>query len=309
MKILCTFPGKYGDLLWALPTIRAISRRVGYPVHLDLGAGLASIVPLLQRQPYLATVHARADWETRDTAPISPRTPPWSQTQPWDYDAVLHLGYRDWPLPDVAMHTRQTAHLEGTEGPDARGLLTSPLTLDEWSFEPWITLPGDQYPDYRWPWLYGFTDEHFELKYGLVTLLERQSRLRLTGPLNLDQRRLPPTNVGYNPRWTQEAGCAATTWEQSVELLQHTSALLTCNSALHVLAVACGVPVVMVEPNPMRHNPVFYPLGMTGPEVTLVTGTDGLPTVDARHTYDALEAVLARAGTAQIDSPAIPPSR
>ena len=25
MTILCTFPGKHGDLLWALPTVRAIS--------------------------------------------------------------------------------------------------------------------------------------------------------------------------------------------------------------------------------------------------------------------------------------------
>ena len=59
-----------------------------------------------------------------------------------------------------------------------------------------------------------------------------------------------------------------------------------------VLAVALGVPAVIVEPNPMRHNPIFWPLGMDGPQVTCVKGGDGKPTHDARHTADVLREKL-----------------
>jgi hypothetical protein len=40
-----------------------------------------------------------------------------------------------------------------------------------------------------------------------------------------------------------------------------------------------------------RWNPIFYPLGKTG-RVRLVTGNDGLPTIDARHTAEVLREVL-----------------
>jgi hypothetical protein len=64
-------------------------------------------------------------------------------------------------------------------------------------------------------------------------------------------------------------------------------------SAWHVLAMAMGIPVVLVEPLEARWNPIFYPLGMDGPQVTMVRGNDGNPTFDARHVADALTRALA----------------
>ena len=68
--------------------------------------------------------------------------------------------------------------------------------------------------------------------------------------------------------------------------------LLTDCSALHVLAVALGIPTVIVEPMEARWNTIFYPLGFDGPQVTIVKGLDGQPTFDARHVTETLSKVI-----------------
>lgn len=276
MNLLCTFPGKYGDLLWALPTVRALSRRIGGPVDLAIPLAFESIAPLIRLQSYIRQVFPLDDWITRDTAPISPREPPAApdtsggRAMGGPYTAVLHLGYRDWPLPDVCRHTLETARVEGDWL-----IQEEELCL----FQPWIRVP-DKYADHSWDWVYGFTDEFFELKFGLVVLLE-QGRFK--------RHHIPATGIGSSPRWSTEAGNFQTSWEGSAAILQKSKAFLGCCSALHVLAVACGCPVVLMEPQPMRHNQVFYPLGVDGRQgVTLVTGSDGKPTWDARHVADTL---------------------
>lgn len=275
MRILCTFPGKFGDLLWALPTIRALAARIDGPVDLLLAANLAPIAPLLRAQDYLQHVWCDARWLTVDTAPISPRVP---VEVPAGYDAVYHLGYTGWPrrpLPYEILDIFNGHHRDVPIDP----LLDGELALDR----PWITMPTAYAATYRWPWVYGFTDEHFELKHGLVQLLTYGPRFAAG---------LPACAIGANPRWMDEAGEPSTSWEDSARLLRHADVFLGCCSALHVLAVAVGTPVVLMEPNPHRHHPIFYPVGQAGPQVTLVTGNDGLPTFDARHVRDVLTSRL-----------------
>lgn len=290
MKILCTFPGKYGDLLWALPTIRAISRRAGEPVDLWVAKPFASITPLLSHQPYLGLVAAIDTWEVRDTAPMTPRAPAILDALPTRYDRILNLGYRDWPLPDVARHTWETACQE--LAPDA---MLEALDLTT----PWI-VPAPGSPTGRTAWLAAFTDEYFELKVGVWDLL--------TDPINFRHPDVRPryswegrNSIGGGPlsistgaRWTREAGHSGCEWVQGAAWMTRTGAVLADCSAWHVLAVAMGVPVVMMEPQPMRHNAIFYPVGAAGPQVYLVKGIDNQPTWDARHIGDALEQVLAR---------------
>jgi hypothetical protein len=85
MRVLVTFPGRYGDLLWALPSVRAVSEAIGGPVDLVIAGPFGSIVPLLEQQDYLGTVTARPDWVVQDTAPMTPRTPPLGAVE---YDPV-----------------------------------------------------------------------------------------------------------------------------------------------------------------------------------------------------------------------------
>lgn len=299
MRILCTFPGKFGDLLWALPTIRALARRIGTPIDLLLAAPLASIVPLLQAQPYIGRCVADPDWQTENTAPISPRVPHGREDVISPYDYTLHLGYRGWPeraLPFETLHTCNYAN----QFPRVIEVGTHPIPEAELCLEePWITPPPALRPYQSWEIVTGFTDEHFELKVGLVTLLDLA---RGTGSVSHDEVRIAGRDIAHytsaapGSRWAREMYCCPPDdgWIEQAHLFQRARVFLGCCSALHVLAVAMGTPVVLMEPNPHRHHPIFYPLGMDGPQVTLVRGNDGLPTFDSRHVFDTLQRVLAR---------------
>ena len=285
MKILCTFPGKYGDLLWALPAIRALSRRVGARVDLQIAGAFGSIADLLQVQPYIGVILVDTGWAVQETAPMTPRIPPGPDALR-GYDHVFHLGHRAWPQRPLPFETLDCLSDQwGWNGLDGDPPADADLHLEE----PWITVE-ERHAGFYWPWNYGFTDEHFELKYGLVSLLSRESR-------RAQRTHLPPCGIGMSARWQAEAGIVSCTWNESAALLQHTGVLLACNSALHVLAVAVGVPVVLMEPNPHRHHEIFYPLGDIGPQVTLVRGNDGRPTFDARHVYTVLQNVLTQTHT------------
>jgi len=279
VSILCTFPGKYGDLLWALPTIRALARRTGEAIDLQTSADMASICPLIAQQGYIGHAYSNPDWirvhvDTQDRLP-----PDGSPTPPHRYDHIFHLGYRGWPQRPLPFETVNCLN-EQWLATEHKPILESELDLGT----PWITAP--EIYTYHWAWVHGFSDDHFELKYGLVQLLEKQ-RLRFhPGP------HLPPTVIGSNPRWETEGGFIGSSWEESAAILAHTSVFLGCNSGLHVLALALGKPVVMMEPSEARWNPIFFPFGPGGPEVTLVRGNDGKPTWDARHVADALQHVL-----------------
>lgn len=283
--IVVTHPGRFGDLLWALPTARLLAEAYGAPVHLHIPAQYDAIAPLLRQQPYLASVLSREDWQVEQTAPITPRQPPAWQTATRP-DRVFHLGYRGWPqypLP-LEVHTDVAAH----QWRDADGVLPA-LDLTR----PWIT--ATSIDDAGSDCAVGFTEEHFELKYGIWSLLiNREPRVVGVGA---------PTDPGRgfislctSPRWQQEADHGGADWPTAASWISASKVFLGCCSALHVLAVALGVPAVVMEPNPHRLHPIFWPLGTDGPQVTLVKGLDGQATWDARHTAETIARVLAARG-------------
>jgi hypothetical protein len=152
---------------------------------------------------------------------------------------------------------------------------------------PWITAPYQNITPAALAT--AFTEAWFELKLGLVECL---SHVEIAGA---------PDGVVLTPpgsRWDTEAGFPGCTWVAAAWLIARSTVVLADCSALHVLAVALGKPVLLYEPMEARWNPIFYPLGMDGPEVTMIRGGDGKPTIDARHTAEylrkALEALRAR---------------
>lgn len=276
MSILLTHPGRYGDLLWGMAVARAIATANG-PVDLVLSGKYNGLADLSVHQAYIHSVYTLPDWVVQETAPMTPREPPrspegWSQR----WDRVIHLGYKGWPSCPLPQYMYQTVQ---EEHPD---LPLAPLDLET----PWITPPEGatrwfmqrrRYPPRRIA--VGFSDEHFELKYGLAGLMD-------TTDLSWD--------LSYacgSPRWSAEGGEGTATWGQAAQIIDQSEVFLGCCSALHVLAVALGTPVVLMEPNPQRHHPIFYPLGTTG-RVKLVLGNDGQPTFDSRHVREYLEQTL-----------------
>lgn len=281
MTVLCTFPGKHGDLLWALPTVRAISELYAVPIDLQIGWRVGSLAELIQRQPYIGHVDVDAQWVTQDTAPPSPYRPPMT---PPGYDRVFHLGYDAWPSPDLP-HDIYRRFLEQLGDSYSIDVLDPPI-LD--LITPWIKSP---YALPQTDVCLGFTDEYFELKYGLYMLLHQQLKHYV--------------NLSTSPRWKDEGGQSGYTWLSAAAWLGTTKVFLGCCSALHVLACAMGVPVVIMEPSEPRWNEIFYPYGKVGPQVWLVNGGDGRPTWDARHVLGSIEATLEQQYARALSQPSL----
>lgn len=281
MRVLVSFPGRYGDILWAMPVLRALSRRLNQPIDLAISGEFASIVPLLQQQDYLGQVTAYQTWSL--AAPESWRGPMVGVAD--TYDAILHLGYRGWPQRPLPFEVLDTLNAQSQIGgsqwtrfgtiPDAE------LDLQT----PWITVDGSaSLTDLA----VGFTEAWFELKFGLLCCLDAA---------------LPPYIVLTPPgtRWVTEMPpqtlpVCATDWIGSARIIRHATHFLGDCSALHVLAVALGTPAVIMEPMEGRWNPIFWPLGQDGPQVTVVRGNDGRPSFDARAVRAAVEQRLTRQG-------------
>lgn len=199
---------------------------------------------------------------------MSPRTPP---VTPLIYDRTFHLGYAGWPEEPLPYECCRIANITRDAKREPR------LTID--LARPWIG-GGASSPGLGAIGL-GWSDEWFELKYGLTRLLEfTRPSMRPTHGFLL---------CAPGSRWEQEAQFKATAWIDNAREMAMASTFVGCCSALHVLACAVGVPrVLILEPNPQRHHPVFYPYGQNGPRTVLIRGGDGQPTFDARHLVDAI---------------------
>jgi len=265
MSTLVSFPGRYGDLLWSLPTARAISEQRGEPVDLAIAGEFASIVPLLQEQPYLNEVIVLPGW---DMTPPNWKAPLHDDLlQEYCWDEILDLGYKEWPTCPLPYYIAQQAKQQ--------------IDLKR----PWITVPP--WADFADTVVVGFTEAWFELKLGLLhSLLHPEHRVL---PMDGTNRTFLHTVEGS--RWQTEGWAVPTVafdWLLTARVLQDARLFFGDCSALHVLACATGTPVLLCEPMEARWNPIFYPYGMDGPEVTVVMGNDDKPTFDARACADAL---------------------
>lgn len=267
-RVLCTFPGRYGDLLWALPAIRAIAESGGQPVDLQIAGEFEGIRSLLEGQSYLHTVLADPRWGL--TPPNEWRAPDHYH----QYDHTYHLGYRGWPTRPLPEEIYLQAVIEtGRELPS--------LDLQR----PWLAAPVDGPITYSTrdrvhQIAVGFSECYFELKVGLLQLVSEHD-------IGWSTR-----TVMGGGRWMDEAGQGSCNWAEAAHGIASAQIFLGDCSALHVLAVALGIPVVIVEPMEARWNEIFYPYGTEGPQVTLVRGLDGRPTFDARHTIQTIEEVI-----------------
>ena len=76
MRIVFTMPGRFGDVLWAMPSARAVAETFDQPVTVVLSPKYGSLADLLRLQPYIAEVVIDPAWEIREDAPMQPRVPP-----------------------------------------------------------------------------------------------------------------------------------------------------------------------------------------------------------------------------------------
>lgn len=305
MRILCTHPGRFGDILWALPTMRAIAEAYGQPVEFLTSAKYEAINKLVELQPYIACAEFDPAWQVIESAPMTPRVPPGADEYerrgindprpaiPPYYDHVFHLGYEGWPSPTLAEDVYQRAVRQADRA-------LPPLDLDT----PWIATPHVRLapPDQPLVWV-GWSEEYFELKVGILVCLAARFQqvefqwLRPWGgrydEVDHTQDCVRPNRVQPQHRLGVNVSMVRARWPLAAALATAASAYVGCLSASWVLANALGLPVVAVEPNPQRHHPVFW---RESPRNRLVLGGDGKPTFDARHVGDMLQQVLKEQG-------------
>lgn len=286
MRILTTFPGKFGDILWALPTVRAISEGAGKPVDFLTSKqyGTPEFLDLLQQQGYIQHVYTDPDWIVEHSAPMQPVQPPrFAALSPSDftrmalphlpeqtYDQVIHLGYPSWPEAPLPSYTYKV------------GQLAFPGIAQLDLARPWVEVQDPYSPTEL---VVGFSDEHFELKVGITVLLDRDAML-VVAP--------------HNSRWGFERPVGmyplrCCDWVEAAGIIRSSGLFFGCCSALHVLACALGKRCVIMEPNEHRWNSIFWPYGQDDFRVTLVKGNDGRPTFDSRHCADTIAKVLQEA--------------
>ncbi len=289
MKVLCTMPGKFGDIMWSLPTVRAIAKAAGEPVDFMISAAYGTLAPLLAHQPYLRNWIVNAKWQVRDTAPMTPSRPPDCPVDPpidYAWDKIIHLGYERWPqnLLPVEIYLQAT----GQWGSNLPG-----LELET----PWITAPREM--PHQDPVRYvavGFTDEWIELKVGVFGAVCAQvSDLRFIWLSPKDREsRFHEWFVPQTTHWNAAfSGQRRANFSEAAEIIKSSQLFLGCLSAQWVLANALGIPTVIMEPSEPRHSPIFF---YDHPRNTLVLGNDGKPTFDARAVVDAVKARLSCSG-------------
>jgi hypothetical protein len=96
-KLLCTFSGKTGDILWSLATVQELyRRRNNEKIDFACMPAYRSLLPLIQAQPYIDKAFVLEDWICEGSPHgDQPWLPP--AIPPNNYDEVRHLTYRYHP--------------------------------------------------------------------------------------------------------------------------------------------------------------------------------------------------------------------
>lgn len=276
MKILCTHPGRHGDILWALPTVRAIAHYFAQPVDFVTSHDYRRVLDVIAGQEYIDKAYAAEGWKLRETAPITPIGLPPELYAGLGYDHVFDLGLTAWPMEPIALAVKNQTS-EKYELPLNRFF----------SLEPWIELPRVN-PGVELIAL-GWSKEWIEIKMGVSFALFQFFAGK--GPhfhlVTYPQSRLDEWAKLWPSGWV---GWHAThSWKLRAQILAEAKLFVGCLSGMWVLANAMGLPTVIMEPAEGRWNKAFW---LEAPRNHLVLGNDGRPTFDARAVCDAVDSKL-----------------
>jgi len=99
-RVLLTFSGKHGDILWSLQAARAMAL-TGAEVDFAVMPAFVAVLPLIAIQPYVHKAFAINGWHLHhDGCGAQPRLPP---SVPAGYDEVHHLTYDSFPTEPLIL--------------------------------------------------------------------------------------------------------------------------------------------------------------------------------------------------------------
>lgn len=215
-KVLCTFSGPFGDILWSMPTVRAISQMLGEKVDFACMPYYKSLLPLIQIQPYVDKAFSIESWvREHSNHGDQPWNPPANTVK--QYDRCFHLTYQGHP------------------GLTAKRLPLIDFTADQQGLKLKDPLPFLSTPDYEANHkdkriAYAFNDQYSDVKARF------RSAIKSCGDefVFTDVRELD--------------------WVAAATVIKHSLAFVGCRSSNNVIAHGVGQKNIFIyEPHPSRN--------------------------------------------------------
>jgi len=247
-KYLCTFSGKFGDILWSLPTAKFISERiVNARVDFATMPYYQTLLPLLVEQSYIENAFVMESWlRTHSNHGDQPWQPPENaEVATTLYESCWHLGYRAHPgISAPSMPLLQfVAYQQGIQLPAEYG--TNFIDVSDQPAEEAYKImfssgSMEQVIKENRLVTYSFNEQYKEQKQRF------QEALWSIG----NKEGFEFFNVG-------EVG-----WKEAAWLIKKSLVYVGCRSANWVLANGVGKKTITYEPHPSRHKachlgPVF----------------------------------------------------
>lgn len=230
-KYLATFSGKFGDIMWSLATVKALSKLTGVKYDFACMPQYESLLPLIQTQSYIDQAFVDKEWQfmhsnygdqpwnpQKHTACINSH-PVGGYPCKQGWECCWHLGYRQHPGRIYGNKEMQLidfcAYQQGitfTENP--LPFLEMP---DSAVMPPYVT--------------YAFNDQYDEQKKLFFHAL-----LADLGPT------VTLVDVSKTP------------WQAAAALIKHSVGFFGCRSANFVIANALYKKILTYEPHPARND-------------------------------------------------------
>jgi len=242
-KYLCTFSGKFGDILWSLPTAKFISEKiVNSKVDFCVMPYYKNLLPLLAAQPYIEHAFVKEDWlRTHSNHGDQPWQPPdtikFKPYEPQEYERMWHLTYKGHPgitAPNMPL-IEFVAYQQG-------------ICFNDWNPIPFIA-PSEDVEELATP-------IHFSSGQLPDVILEK----RLVSYAFNDQYPEPKQKF-FEKLWhvTREDGLeffnvGELGWREAAWIISKSIAYVGCRSADWVLAMGLGQETFTFEPHPSRHK-------------------------------------------------------
>lgn len=226
---LCTFSGKYGDILWSLATVKRLSWLFSEKMDFACMPQYSSLLPLIAQQSYIKNAYVIPNWILmHSNYGDQPWNPPdhmaCIQTAGVDrggfqckagYDMCWHLGYRQHPGRTMGGQELQLIDYDAWQ--QATALSPDPLPFIETqpviSDEPYIAV--------------AFNTMYDQLKKVFYDNLESKSLLK---------------DVSQEP------------WTRAAALIAGAAGFVGCRSANYVIAHGVKQSIFTYEPHPARNK-------------------------------------------------------
>jgi hypothetical protein len=231
-KTLCTFSGKYGDILWSLPTARQIARVLtAGQVDFAVMPYYENLLPLLQAQPYIDKAFIISDWlRTHSNHGDQPWQPPIHVQR--EYERYYHLTYKGHPgitAPSMPL-IDFIAWQHGFRFTEREPFIDVPDCSEQFSI---IHLSSGRFTD--------VVKENRLITYAFNEQYDQMKKEFFEHLWQLLKDEFEFFNAG-SAKWVEAA------WA-----IKNSLTYVGCRSANWVMAIGTGQSTIVYEPHPARH--------------------------------------------------------